>query len=78
MSENTPDLSGPEHEIEIGAANLPTGEPVVVLRIGPTVTVLDLQTATEIAQCITTVIARSSLEDAVLPSLPQQQEAANG
>lgn len=56
-------------EIEINTANANSGEPLIVVKIGDALTVLDLQTATDISHALTQAVAKSAAIEPVEPSL---------
>jgi hypothetical protein len=58
-----------EHIIQIASANLPSGEPVVVLMTGATVSVLPLQLAQDVADGLIKAIAGSTLADSMIPTV---------
>jgi hypothetical protein len=60
-----------EHAIQIAKANLPSGEPVVVMMTGASVSILTLQLAQEIADALVKAIA-------VQTATATKQEATHG
>ncbi len=66
-----------EHVIQIAGANLPSGEPVVVMLTGATASILPLQLAQDIADALIKAIARSVVTDSMIPAVPARlQEKA--
>jgi hypothetical protein len=67
-----------EHVIQIAGANLPSGEPVVVMMTGATASVMPLQLAQDVADGLTRAIARSVVAESAIHSTTVDGETAHG
>jgi hypothetical protein len=68
MTENHP----PEHTIQIAGANLPSGEPVIVLMAGGIASILPLQLAQDVADALIKSIAGSVIAEPIIPATNQE------